>query len=129
MLVGINAGTRYAFSFHRPTATNFDSIIFQRPWCVVRCYLLRHIKLVNSPSFTLGFSVSKSPTPPPSVATMASFDRLGQFPQGSSVTISPALVSGLDQMRDGRLNKVKKKHPLRIKNFFFFYDPSLRQQT
>ncbi|XP_050537245.1 NADP-dependent malic enzyme-like isoform X1 [Daktulosphaira vitifoliae] len=36
---------------------------------------------------------------------MTSFDRLGQFPHGSSVPISPAMVSGLDHLRDGRLNK------------------------
>ncbi|KAF0767616.1 NADP-dependent malic enzyme-like [Aphis craccivora] len=36
---------------------------------------------------------------------MASFDRLGQYPQGSAVPVSPATVSGLDQLRDGRLNK------------------------
>lgn len=53
---------------------------------------------------TLGFSVSKSRATDNSA--MASSDRLGQFPQGSSVPVSPALVGGLDQLRDGRLNKV-----------------------
>jgi len=68
-----------------------------------------HFDQLNTPLIDLGFSISKSPTSPSTVtaSTMASFDRLGQFPQGSSVSTSPALVSGLDQLKDGRLNKVK----------------------
>lgn len=67
----------------------------------------------NNRRSTLGFSISKTSNtpPPPSTITasrMASFDRLGQFPQGSAVPVSPALVSGLDQLRDGRLNKVNR---------------------
>lgn len=62
----------------------------------------------RSHSTTLGFSVSKCPAPQSSTAAreMSSFDRLGQYPQGSTVSVSPATVSGLDQLRDGRLNKV-----------------------